>query len=107
MQTPSLSRRTLVGGSLAVAFGGATSLLAPRTALAQTDRSTQKKQMAETVDTSKFEKAGPYTIGVAAGYMKLGTRRFHELVETRWAAPAPLREIQDAVSPGLSACQTR
>ena len=31
MRSASLSRRTLVGGSLAVAFGGATSLLAPLT----------------------------------------------------------------------------
>ena len=29
----------------------------------------QKKQMAEVVDTTKFKKPGPYTIGVAAGYL--------------------------------------
>ena len=46
-----------------------TALLAPGAAIAQTDRALQKKQMAETVDTKKFKKAGPYTIGVAAGYM--------------------------------------
>ena len=40
-----------------------------RPASAQTDRALQKKQMAEVVDTKKFKKPGPYTIGVAAGYM--------------------------------------
>jgi hypothetical protein len=39
-------------------------------------------------------------------FMKLGTRRFHELVKTRWAAPAPLREIQHAAGPGLNPCST-
>ena len=44
-------------------------LLLSSAASAQTDRALQKKQMAEVVDTSKFKKPGPYTIGVAAGYM--------------------------------------
>jgi len=44
--------------------------LLPAAAGAQTtDRALQKKQMAEVVDTKKFKKPGPYTIGVAAGYM--------------------------------------
>ena len=44
--------------------------LLPAVAGAQTtDRAEQKKQMAEVVDTKKFKKPGPYTIGVAAGYM--------------------------------------
>jgi len=54
---------------LAAAALGAAALLAPSVAVAQTDRALQKKQMAETVDTSRFKKPGPYTIGVAAGYM--------------------------------------
>ena len=59
------SRRTFVGGSLALALGGTSTLLTPLAARAQTtDRAAQKKQMAETVDTAKFKKAGPYTIGV-------------------------------------------
>ena len=39
-------------------------------------------------------------------FMKLGTRRFHELVKTRWAAPAPPREVPDAAARGLNPCQT-
>ncbi len=59
--------------SLAKALAGAAlagAALLPTAASAQTtDRALQKKQMAEVVDTAKFKKAGPYTIGVAAGYM--------------------------------------
>ncbi|MBX6369854.1 MAG: substrate-binding domain-containing protein [Rhodospirillales bacterium] len=38
-------------------------------ARAQTDRAAQERQMNETVDTTKFKKAGPYTVGVSAGYL--------------------------------------
>ena len=49
---------------------GLMSAFAPIPASAQpADRALQKKQMAEVVDTKKFKKPGPYTIGVAAGYM--------------------------------------
>src|SRR5215204_3264874 len=95
MRTPSLSRRTLVGGSLAVALGGASSLLAPRIALAQSDRGTQKKQMAETVDTSKFKKAGPYAIGVAAGYMSNSWVVFC-LQHIRWEASLH-KDVKDVI----------
>ena len=47
----------------------AAGIIGPGTAVAQTDRALQEKQMAEMVDTTKFKKPGPYTIGVAAGYM--------------------------------------
>jgi ABC-type sugar transport system substrate-binding protein len=69
MHLPSLDdpkRRAMMGGVL---LGGAAAWLHPLVALAQTDRALQKKQMAETVNTAKFKKPGPYTIGVAAGYM--------------------------------------
>ena len=97
MRTASLSRRTLVGGSLAVAFGGATSLLAPLTAQAKatTDRAMQKKQMAETVDTAKFKKAGPYTIGVAAGYMSNSWVVFC-LQHIRWEASLH-KDVKDVI----------
>jgi ABC-type sugar transport system substrate-binding protein len=96
MHTP-ISRRTLVGGSLAVAFGGAASLLAPLAARAQAtvDRSTQKKQMAETVDTAKFKKAGPYTIGVAAGYMSNSWVVFC-LQHIRWEASLH-KDVKDVI----------
>lgn len=64
-----LSSRFLGGRALLRTAIMASSLLLCGGALAQTDRALQKKQMAETVDTKKFKKAGPYTIGVAAGYM--------------------------------------
>lgn len=67
MHTPSLSRTLVCGALLGAAVVAA--LLGPGTALAQTDRALQTRQMAETVDTRKFKKPGPYTIGVAAGYM--------------------------------------
>jgi hypothetical protein len=35
-------------------------------------------------------------------FMKLGTRRYHELVKTRWAAPAPPRAIPDPAARGLN-----
>lgn len=60
----SLGRAAFIG-----AVFGATALLVPAGANAQTDQALQKKQMAEIVNTSKFKKPGPYTIGVAAGYM--------------------------------------
>ena len=60
----SMGRAALMGALI-----GWTALLAPIDASAQTDRALQKKQIAEMVDTSKFKKPGPYTIGVAAGYM--------------------------------------
>ena len=66
MKFLSLSR-ALVGAALLGA--GLAASLAPVVANAQTDRALQKKQMAEVVDTKKFKKPGPYTIGVAAGYM--------------------------------------
>ena len=54
----------------ALVGAGLMSTLAPLSASAQsTDRALQKRQMAEVVDTRKFKKPGPYTIGVAAGYM--------------------------------------
>lgn len=95
MQTPSLSRRTLVGSSLAVAFGGAASLLAPRLAHAQADRATQQKQIAEAVDTAKFKKAGPYTIGVAAGYMSNSWVVFC-LQHIRWEASLH-KDVKDVI----------
>lgn len=54
---------------LTAAALGAAVLMAPLVAVAQTDRALQQKRMAETVDTSRFKKRGPHTIGVAAGYM--------------------------------------
>ena len=90
------SRRTFVGGSLAVALGGTSSLLAPLTAHAQpADRATQKKQMAETVDTSKFKKPGPYTIGVAAGYMSNSWVVFC-LQHIRWEA-SQHKDVKDVI----------
>ncbi len=59
------SRRT----ALAAAAAGLAAFALPLPALAQTDRALQKKQVAEVVNTAKFKKAGPHTIGVAAGYM--------------------------------------
>ena len=44
-------------------------LLAAAPAPAQTDRALQRKQIAEVVDTARFKKPGPYTVGVAAGYL--------------------------------------
>ena len=42
----------------------------PWPAFAQTaERDAQKKQIAEMVDTSKYKKAPPYVVGVAAGYL--------------------------------------
>jgi ABC-type sugar transport system substrate-binding protein len=38
-------------------------------AVAQTNRAEQAKQIQETVTTSQFKKAGPYTVGVSAGYL--------------------------------------
>ena len=90
------SRRTFVGGSLAAALGGASSLLAPLTASAQqADRATQKKQMAEMVDTSKFKKPGPYTIGVAAGYMSNSWVVFC-LQHIRWEA-SQHKDVKDVI----------
>jgi ribose transport system substrate-binding protein len=54
---------------LATTLAGSVAALLPWQAAAQTDRALQKKQMAEVVNTAKFKKPGPYTIGVAAGYM--------------------------------------
>lgn len=54
---------------LAVAASSVVALLMPTMLRAQTDRAAQTKQMAEMVNTTKFKKPGPYTIGVAAGYM--------------------------------------
>ena len=69
-RAPLSSRLAAASLSLLTAAAlGAASLLAPSDAHAQADRALQKKQMAETVDTAKFKKPGPYTIGVAAGYM--------------------------------------
>jgi ribose transport system substrate-binding protein len=61
----SMTRRDALAGVLL----GSTASLLPFGAAAQTDRALQKKQMAEVVSTAKFKKPGPYTIGVAAGYM--------------------------------------
>ena len=58
------TRSALLGAAMLTS-----ALLVPGAVIAQTDRALQKKQMAETVDTKKFKKAGPHTIGVAAGYM--------------------------------------
>lgn len=54
---------------LAIATSSVVALLMPTMLRAQTDRAAQTKQMAEMVNTTKFKKPGPYTIGVAAGYM--------------------------------------
>jgi ribose transport system substrate-binding protein len=59
-----LCRAALIGAAVAQ-----TLLVLPLQANAQTDRALQKKQMAEVVNTAKFKKPGPYTIGVVAGYM--------------------------------------
>lgn len=40
-----------------------------RAAWAETDRAQQERQMNEDVDTAKLKKAGPYTVGVSAGYL--------------------------------------
>ena len=60
-----MERREFLIGSTAVmaivTFGGA--------AFAQSDRAQQKRQVDETVDTSKFKKPGPYNVGVSAGYL--------------------------------------
>jgi ABC-type sugar transport system substrate-binding protein len=50
-----------VGATLAATLGPA--------AWAETDRTQQERQMSEDVDTTKFKKAGPYTVGVSAGYL--------------------------------------
>lgn len=55
--------------ALACAAVVGVSLLPVAVGAQTTDRALQKKQMAEVVDTKKFKKPGPYTIGVAAGYM--------------------------------------
>ena len=54
---------------LAATAIGVAALSTSGAANAQTDRALQKTQMAEMVDTTRFKKPGPYTIGVAAGYM--------------------------------------
>jgi ribose transport system substrate-binding protein len=41
----------------------------PISALAQTDRALQEKQMQEKVDIARFKKPPPYRIGVSAGYL--------------------------------------
>jgi ribose transport system substrate-binding protein len=60
-----MERREFLIGSTAVTaiatFGGG--------AFAQGDRAQQKRQVDETVDTSKFKKPGPYNVGVSAGYL--------------------------------------
>ena len=89
------SRRIFVGGSLAWALGGTSSLLAPLRAFAQTDRALQKQQMAETVDTAKFKKSGPYTIGVAAGYMSNSWVVFC-LQHIRWEASLH-KDVRDVI----------
>ena len=62
MPNPSTFRRALVLAPLAAAV--------PFTARAQdTDRAEQKKQIAETVTTTRFKKPPPYGVGVAAGYL--------------------------------------
>jgi ribose transport system substrate-binding protein len=63
------STRSTICSALIGAVVGTAALVGPTVAIAQTDRALQKKQMAEVVETTKFKKAGPYTIGVAAGYM--------------------------------------
>ena len=79
----------------AALLAGAASLLAPRMAYAQTDRATQQKQIAETVDTAKFKKAGPYTIGVAAGYMSNSWVVFC-LQHIRWEASLH-KDVKDVI----------
>jgi ABC-type sugar transport system substrate-binding protein len=54
--------RTIAAGMLLAAA-------LPLSALAQTDRALQEKQMQEDVDTAKFKKPAPYRIGVSAGYL--------------------------------------
>ena len=55
--------------ALTGAVGFALAALLPAVAPAQTDRALQERQMQEDVDTSKFKKPGPYTVGVSAGYL--------------------------------------
>ncbi len=59
-------RRLIV---LASALGVGLFSLSTLPVLAQTDRALQKRQMEEDVDTTKFKKPGPYTVGVSAGYL--------------------------------------
>ena len=59
--------RRLIG--LAAAAGLVLAGLAAGPARADTDRALQQKQMQEDVDGSKFKKAGPYVVGVSAGYL--------------------------------------
>ena len=55
--------------ALTGAVGFALVGLCAAAALAQTDRAVQRQQMQEDVNTAKFKKAGPYTVGVSAGYL--------------------------------------
>jgi ribose transport system substrate-binding protein len=57
-------REFLIGSTTAAAL---TAYAA--SAWTQTDRAQQRRQMDETVDTSKFKKPGPYNVGVSAGYL--------------------------------------
>ena len=67
MKNPSIfTTRRVAALSLAA---GLLSGLASSGALAQTSPQQQKMQAAEKVDGARFKKAGPYTIGVSAGYL--------------------------------------
>ena len=62
MRNPSSIRRALLLAPLVATL--------PHAAWAQTtDRAAQTKQIAETVKTTQFKKAGPYVVGVSAGYL--------------------------------------
>ena len=62
MQSTRETRRALLLAPLLAAL--------PWRAGAQTpERETQRKQIAETVDTSKYKKAPPWVVGVSAGYL--------------------------------------
>ena len=78
--------------------------LLPAVARAQTtDRAEQKKQMAEVVDTKKFKKPGPYTIGVAAGYMPSPESPAKRMItwERVWTGlPAVVLVIRNLLAPG-------
>jgi ribose transport system substrate-binding protein len=62
MRIPSSIRRALL---LAPALAALPWLASAQT----TDRAAQQKQIAETVTTTQFKKAGPYVVGVSAGYL--------------------------------------
>jgi ABC-type sugar transport system substrate-binding protein len=60
-----MERRSFLLGSAAASLAATLG----RAAWAETDRAQQERQMNEDVDTSKFKKAGPYKVGVSAGYL--------------------------------------